>query len=287
MNRQLVTMNGTPRLPLPGRALAAVLMLASLAATASAQVQVDWDSSDPVRALQRRLAEQPEPAVVASLEAGDETAKKRMAAVVGSLREMRAFENSGGDPKAGGALDNLAALPAHDSPLVEAPDRSRFHQLAEIYARAARPSKNELLGWFSGRCYRGSQPFSPEEGLLAGILSATDDVDHGPLFPSRSHFKVGIFQHSGSARGAAYFDDMSPEETADVAASIAPIFHSDISIAAEIDGAIASNSSPLRVEYRIRKHGRYFLAAVLPLDKPDSSDKAGEVAMCYFFKKLR
>lgn len=144
-----------------------------------------------------------------------------------------------------------------------------FKQLEALYAQGALPSKAELSGWFSGRCYDLPSPNKPVGVLLAGVLNAGDN---GPLFPPNLELRLGLV----GAAGPSDYDELTPVEEKQVAKILESELPKAI-VAREKEGALAMTYNSF--ENRVRRYGTYFIARGAVKQAPNM--------FCYFFKKVK
>ncbi|MDO8757053.1 MAG: hypothetical protein Q7J64_03480 [Elusimicrobiota bacterium] len=175
-----------------------------------------------------------------------------------------------------------AASKTASSPLTDTADETYFKQLEKLYAQGMLPLKENLTGWFAGRCYKYDSPGSPKGGLLVG-LRHTVGGDNGPLFPPKSDFRILSID---SFLGADLFDDITMGEESELSSIVNSGFNS-VTAAVAIDGALASKHMAGNLEYRIRKHGSFFIESAIALGDSESLKAGDTYAMCYYFKKVR
>ena len=140
-----------------------------------------------------------------------------------------------------------------------------------MYSQGSLPTKDELYGWFTGRCYHYKLQNTASGEILIG---AYDEADGGPLFPNP--FKIMfLFKYGGEAD---VFDELTPEEISSVSESIGKEI-SGKSEAKEVDGALESEVYGKDTRYRVKKFNNYYIGKML-------DDKGSTHLNCYFFKKV-
>lgn len=166
------------------------------------------------------------------------------------------------------------------SSLTDVADESYFQQLQKLYALGTSPSKEDLTGWFAGRCYKHGSPSRPEGALLTGVQKVVGD-DNGPLFPQKSDFRIASLTSSR----VDYFDHLTTDKELEIDSLVSSIF-GKLTTAVEIDGALVSKHETSNFEYRVRKYNAFFIGSMALL-KDYRDLKSGDVyGACYYFKKV-
>ncbi len=169
------------------------------------------------------------------------------------------------------------------------PGKDHFTRLTELYAQGTQPTKADLKGWWSGRCFWPNDPNRPYASLL---LTAEDRVpsaqpapiSHGPLFPPET-----APGESRYAFWSLYFE--GPPTLVDVLAEtqervtyenlreswsqLTYTYYTDRSAAVKYP----AGSYPH--EWRVRKYQQYFIVKRIMLNTGETE------RLCYFFAKVR
>lgn len=171
----------------------------------------------------------------------------------------------------------------------QAQEGTPFDQLGALYARTQEPapSREDLRGWFAGRCYTYDMPRTPIGVLLAGLDQKIDNNDGGPLFPPKKDFRLAMIQRWDDAMD--YFDNMTKEKEAAIEEWLPSVF-ADSTSAKTVEGSLASRNEKSNLEYRVRKlikDGATLWIGNNVVLGDGSSIEAGKTAsFCYFFKKV-
>lgn len=160
---------------------------------------------------------------------------------------------------------------------------TRFSDLVQRFETAATPTRNEIKGWWSGRCFYPKTPDAAENALLVGT-SELIGGSQGPLYPPREAYKIIHLVWTG--KSADVYDEPSREIIDSVAGLLSNGGLTGVSEAVETQGSLASSNTPGNLEWRIRKNGPYFFEESIIL-RTNNDYKAGEIfAACYYFKKI-
>lgn len=165
--------------------------------------------------------------------------------------------------------------------------RTHFDALKGYYAQGRVPTKKEVTGWFSGRCFSVDTPNVPEGNMLVGgTYQAANVPDSGPLFPPRpAPFRVAVIRGEFSD-SADLFDHMTPSHINDIMALLSSDEH--VSAAVIRERSLTSSYKDGNAVYHVRRYGSYFIVSTVGLaDDAGTGVKAGKAgSMCYFFKKV-
>ncbi|MFC1522990.1 hypothetical protein ACFL6Y_11335 [Elusimicrobiota bacterium] len=165
---------------------------------------------------------------------------------------------------------------------------SYFAQLNKLYDNGKLPTKQELKGWFTGRCFDHGTPDYPTGNLLVGD-ERMHEADSGPLFPPRLEFRICSIDNNSASPD--FFDEITPGTTLKIMQVLGSIY-SQMSIAEEADNSLASKYKGGEFEFRVRKYKSYFVMRATRLtdtvdDKGRIILKAGDAfSACYYFKKV-
>jgi hypothetical protein len=149
-----------------------------------------------------------------------------------------------------------------------------YATLEQYYAGGTIPTASEITGWYTGRCYLKSARTTAKATMLAGFTEIIGGGG-GPLFPAKEALKFMVLEWK--ARSAEAYDNLSPNDAADVASYI------ESNKANAQTACIADNSLSItyntRTKWQVRKAQDYLLVKYL----------ANNVTMayCYYFKKIK
>lgn len=144
--------------------------------------------------------------------------------------------------------------------------------LENMFEYGEMPTREELHGWFSGRCYLGSNENKPINTLLMGEYS----YNNGPLFPNSFHL-VSILNGS---QPEDYYDYLTEEKISGINNWLINN-RKYISVAEEDSGALASSyiDNTTNARYMIKKKNNYYIEAV--------KENLDITLYCYYFKKVK
>ena len=194
-----------------------------------------------------------------------------------AVHEVKAKAASIGKNSAGNR--EMVAMTAEKA-VFAASGKTHFARLKELYAQGYRPKQSELVGFYSGRCYRGE---APNEPMGVALVGQSYGKSNGPLFPSFLGLKANIARCDDENVSDCYDNGAGNQEIIGYVENGAlPLLKTKAS-----GGAIAYDSNINDAEeFRIRKSGAYFFAKEIML-KNDKAYHAGDVTMaCYFFQKV-
>lgn len=201
------------------------------------------------------------------------------------------------------AIEGLGLAASTEMPALAATGDGLFRELETKFGNGALPTKNELTGWFAGRCYKEPRWSEPVGAMLAGV-EKPDRSGNGPLFsPFRLTTVVINTEHSAYRPGfkVDYFDEPTVETRASIAETVSTLYD-QATTAVETDGGLSSDQS-VGLRSIARRcdasrcgalagttgnlpGGSYFIVKNVALRPYFPAGSAGDVyAMCYFFKK--
>ncbi len=169
-------------------------------------------------------------------------------------------------------------------------DTTWYNVLKEAFETAGTVSKEEVVGWMSGRCFPADNPYRAENSLLV----ATEVRYHsgGPALEGEHHFAMWW----ASNQGVTYFDYMSQREIISTRNSLNWIFSNAQNPSQQFDGSLmitySSNyrmdgrhKNVLNTEYMLRKGSvagskKHYLIARI-------THGEGSGKFCYQFERLR
>jgi len=160
-----------------------------------------------------------------------------------------------------------------------------FGELQDLFQDSGPTTMEEILGWWSGRCY------TPNNILVAGLLVGSHRAieEHGPMFPPRYEDKFLIAEtvHDNNLP-ADYFDNLSEVRKMELELHINDHLLGNVTEASTRDGSLYTERNNAPYQYRLRKSGEYFLSEATAVDTPEHGPTATRVfRYCYFFKKIR
>ncbi len=195
-----------------------------------------------------------------------------------AVHEVKAKAASIGKNSAGNR--EMVAMTAEKA-VFAASGKTHFARLKELYAQGYRPKQSELVGFYSGRCYRGEAPNVPVGVAFVGRM--VSGGNNGPLFPSLSELKANIIACSDDSVSDC-FDNGADNQTiiGYIEDGSLPLLETKA-----VGGAIAYDSNINDAEeFRIRKSGAYFFAKGVTLKNAEGYHAGDIFAACYFFQKV-
>ena len=162
---------------------------------------------------------------------------------------------------------------------------TQFSQLEAVFSQGTFPQKEDLLGWYSGRCFSKHSRNSPQNSLLIGWEDRIEG-DGGPLFPAQNVPNnmlryLSIAKDHGADDNPSYFDHPLEEDIETIKA------FQESDLGKQIAGeALEDSGSLVRMtllqpsdRWHLRKHLNYLVLKTLLHDEL--------VSYCYYFKKIR
>ncbi len=149
-----------------------------------------------------------------------------------------------------------------------------FEELGEMFDQGTLPTKEEIFGWWSGRCYNARKPSKPEAGLLTYRVIIHPDNRND--FPPRTAQQM-IFVSDRRTLPANYFDNNLSEFKNDVK-ELTRMFDNEVFTTKEQEGSLVSANE--FTHYSLKKYGDYFVGQVFDLNTHTV------IANCYYFKKV-
>ncbi|MBE8222149.1 MAG: hypothetical protein HAW60_05410 [Bdellovibrionales bacterium] len=155
---------------------------------------------------------------------------------------------------------------------------SIFNQIGNMFSKGALPEKEELYGWWSGRCYRNKSQDTPTAALM--YTQKIKDADHGPVFSGKENFRMSLLLASTPSNK---FDQISKDEIEEFKEIIkqtkAKLKQSKAKIITkEKDGSLVSTLGRPYYTLSLRKYRHYFVGEL---------NWRGDIRQnCYFFKKV-
>ena len=149
-------------------------------------------------------------------------------------------------------------------------DDTYFNQVGEMFAQGTLPSAREVVGWWSGRCYRQD---SPDEPTAALFVFEYNNSRHGPIFPRNVKM---LFLVPTNSTSPDYFDNLTDHDKVSVRKVIRD--HNDPVRVGNNSWITRSNG----LEFWLRKHQGFFIVPYMIF----ADDDRAVVKNCYFFKKV-
>lgn len=166
---------------------------------------------------------------------------------------------------------------------------SKYETLNLFFENGTLPTKAEVTGWWSGRCYGKESQNSPV-GMLLLALSVTippsSNDNNGPLFPPAvptKSFNIVLANINQFGDTPDRYDNLTPDDKRRFENFIESDFKFYISTTAE--GSLSSRNESGNLKYLVRKYQNYFITKVVFLRDQDTFKSGDIFASCYFFKK--
>lgn len=167
-----------------------------------------------------------------------------------------------------------------------------FKALDTAYAapEAVAAGREELLGWWAGRCFYHKD----HTKAVAAVLAAQDLAlggDPGPAFPTNKTFKVLLGIRTD--RDANWFDEIGPQGEKRLKAFVDENA-TDVTAAAPLENSLSFmyiGSTGMAVRYGVRRvflSGRNFFIAKGVMLKASGQLAEGDTqSMCYYFDRVK
>jgi hypothetical protein len=176
--------------------------------------------------------------------------------------------------------EGLPQAPTINAPKAEifSSDESYFNQLIKLYDKGDLPSKEDVTGWFTGRCYKYDAQNEPIGGLLA---AGPKENANGPLFPEPV-FRM-VDQMNGNVD---YFDSITPSKESEINFYLSSDQGARTTVT-ETEKSFASKTTSGNLEYRVRRNGSYLIEKVFFPDDNGYRAAGAPLRLCYYFQKVR
>lgn len=175
-------------------------------------------------------------------------------------------------------------------------EKTHYGQLVDTFNQSSATAKEELLGWWSGRCFR---PQNPNQAFGTIIVGKNIEIQHGnpndgPLFPpyveTIHHYNVFGRGFQGADAPAGYFDELNPEKTNFIESLISRgqlISSYSANKSLKIDFHQGNLHISSRSYIDAQTNAKYFLTRLQVMSNQPPYWAGDEFAICYFFKKVR